>query len=283
MTLQAFLNEAARRIEAEGLECGDPNDHALRLASEVLAKPMSRLLLDGSQTLPDSECEALQTALVRRLEREPLQYIVERAAFWKSNFVVGPGVLIPRPETERLVEKVLELLPDRELRIAELGAGSGNIGITSLLERPKWRWKAFEVSPRAAAFARKNAAALLPASAAYEVCVGDFFENIQAGDGWNAIVSNPPYIASSLLETLSEEVQSEPRRALDGGDSGRVWIERLIDVGRTALANGGRIFLEIGDEQGPSVQTYLKAQGFQQVQIVSDYAGRDRIAIGEKI
>ncbi len=279
MTLGAYILQGKARLQSSSVELGDPLSHMKLLAQAVLRCNSSELLLRWDTEL-DSQTEAeLNAFLVRRLKGEPFQYIEQAADFWKHRFAVGPGVLIPRPETEVLVETLLQQHTEQRARVAELGVGSGVIGICCLLERPEWKWFGWELNPDSMPFIQQNRK-LLPQGAGFHLEQADFFQAAGRFAPYDWIVSNPPYVPASEIDGLSREVRQEPRLALDGGQNGLEIIHRLISLAPSLLIAGGGILLEIGSDQGDTVRAALEAEGFAGVRIVPDLAGRDRVAFG---
>ncbi|MBI1860093.1 MAG: peptide chain release factor N(5)-glutamine methyltransferase [Deltaproteobacteria bacterium] len=224
--------------------------------------------------------EALQSiaSMVERANAgEPTQYITGEQWFWKGAFQVGPGVLIPRPETELLVEKILEKCPRGHRRFAELGAGSGNIGVSCLSERADWEWYAWELSPIAASYAELNARSILGNSTTYQIRKGNFLTAVLNDWEWDAVVSNPPYVASELIPSLSPQVQKEPVLALDGGPDGLKVIEQFVERASRLLKPQGLIAFEIGEEQRWAVQNLLERTRFTQIEFFQDLSGIDRV------
>ena len=196
MTYDAFIRQGTLRLAASNLEYDDATEHLRLLVADLEGLSLSETMQRLPQPIPADRLEILEEALVRRLAGEPLQYITGIAWFWKSKFQVGPGVLIPRPDTEVLVEQALVTLPPGPCRVAELGAGSGAIGISLCLERPLWQWDTWELNPQSLPYLETNRK-LLPAGHAWRLHAGDFFQNAQGP--FDAIVSNPPYLARREL------------------------------------------------------------------------------------
>lgn len=284
--LQALtVNEWMRRIErllrdAE-VECGDYPNHAVSLLCSALDWDLKDRILAENTTLTAAQVTRVEDFLQRRCRKFPLQYLRGWEWFWNSKFAVGPGVLIPRPETECLVEAVLErLAPEPPRKVAELGAGSGNIGLSILGERPQWTWYAFENNPASLPFVRKNLADSGISGERYILTPFDFFERAQDFSPYDALVSNPPYVATSEIKTLSEEVNEEPVAALDGGEMGTECLARLAEWAKGHLRAGGLFLSEIGEDQGPRAAQLLIAQGFINVGVLPDRTGRDRLVFG---
>lgn len=278
MRYREYLVTGKARLESARLECADPLLHMKQILEAALGIDSSELIQRWEETLADVDRAKVEALLARRLTGEPFQYIVGYEDFWNNRFAVGPGVLIPRPETERLVELALERLPKSPIDIAELGAGSGIIGISLLAERP-WRWNAWENNPATLPYLKKNLA-LLPAGARYTLREDDYFEGIGKLPPMDWWISNPPYVPRAEIPRLSREVRHEPAQALDGGLTGLECLARMIELAPSRLKSGGGILLEIGSDQGPMVLELLKKSGFQKASIEKDLAGRDRVAYG---
>jgi release factor glutamine methyltransferase len=253
------------------------NDAALAAAKRLAAAGIDSARLDARLLWAHAGGDeaAFDTAIARRLNREPVAAITGRKEFWSLDFAVGPGVLVPRPDTETLIEEALRLVPDARapLRIADLGTGSGVLLIAALTEFPNATGVGFESSPEAFAWASANAARLAPGRA--EMRLADWN---QAQERFGLVFSNPPYIASGEIESLEPEVsQFEPRAALDGGADG---LEAYRALGRllpAILAPGGHALLEIGAGQAPAME--LLFPGLELVRIASDIAGIPRCVV----
>jgi release factor glutamine methyltransferase len=227
---------------------------------------------------PQGEGEVLQrfeSLVWRREAREPIAYILGHKEFWSLDFEVGPGVLVPRPDTETLIEEALRLVPDRTapLRIADLGTGSGAILIAALKEFPNAHGIGFESSPQAFDVARANAARLIGERA--EIRLADWD---QAEDAFDLVFSNPPYIPSADIESLDPEVsQFEPRAALDGGPDGLAAYRALAGLLPRLLTQGGHALLEIGLGQAQPMGTLF--QGLEILRLAPDLSGTPRCVI----
>jgi release factor glutamine methyltransferase len=259
------------RLDAEVLM-----GHVLRLTRE-------QLLASADFLLSEIHIRRYRELLRRRLEREPIAYITGRQEFWSSEFRVLPDVLIPRPETERLVEISLalarELPKTSSLRVLDIGTGSGAIAISLAKELPSAVIWAIDVSPAALEIARRNATGN-GVSARIRFFHGDLFEAIREFTGrFSLIVSNPPYIRSAKIETLEPEVSRwEPRAALDGGADGLDFYRRIARQARDYLAPNGAVAVEVGVDMGKEVSRLFTAAGcYTGVAIFQDYAGRDRV------
>lgn len=282
MTYQDCILDGKKRFEAAALECADPLLHMKQLVEAALSIDTAELLRRYGSELLAADAERVEKLVLRRLSGEPFQYIVGYEWFWDSKFDVAPGVLIPRPETERLVELALERLPPRQTRVAELGAGTGAIGISLLKERPLWEWYAWEKSPEAWTFAHRNLAILHPPGK-YALVKGDFFAGVREHGPFDWFVANPPYVKRGDIAGLSREVRHEPAAALDGGESGLAIVKPLISLASEILNSGGGVLIEIGSDQGDAVLEHMKRSGLVECRIEKDLAGLDRVAYGRKV
>jgi release factor glutamine methyltransferase len=221
----------------------------------------------------------------RRLKREPAAYIIGSANFMGFDFELTPDVLIPRPETELLVEDVLMEVRDRDLRaprISDVGTGSGCIAISLARLLPEAEITGIDIDEKALAVAQKNSLKMGTNVALIQADLLSGLPQIWEG-GFDMIVSNPPYIASSEISRLEPEISFEPRLALDAGIDGLLLINRLVKQSVNFLKTGGLLVLEIGHDQGARVQDLLSANGFKNISILKDYSGLDRIAKGTLI
>ena len=215
---------------------------------------------------------AVLTALEKRVNGTPLQYILGKWEFYGREFFVGEGVLIPRPDTEILVEETLKILTPN-MQVADLCSGSGCIAITLEKEIKDLKVYALEKSEKAFSFLEKNIA--LNKSAVNPIlCDVLDYNNLNSLD---CIVSNPPYIQSSVVPTLSKEVQNEPKMALDGGEDGLFFYREIISRWKDKLKSGGHILFEIGYDQATAVNEILAQNGFFDIQVVKDYSQNDRV------
>ena len=247
---------------------------------DVLGLGRSQLLLRGGEPVSAADLARFRDVVRRRCLREPLQYILGRCEFWSRDFIVSPAVLVPRPETEFLLEHILAVLGDRPAvrRPLDLCTGSGVIAIVLAMElaRPVL---ATDCSPAALAVARANAGNLGVADRVRLLC-SDLFSALAPEVSFDLIVSNPPYIAESEMATLQPEVgQWEPRLALAGGKDGLDVIRRIVGGCRTRLRPGGWLFMEIGVGQRQGVLDLFLGQHhlFSDVEVVPDWAGRARV------
>jgi release factor glutamine methyltransferase len=262
--------------------------HNARLNAELLlagtlALKRLDLYLQFDRPLTPEELDAFRERLRRRARREPLQYIDGSAAFRDLVLRVDRGVLIPRPETEVLVREVLEWSRGREgLHVVDVGTGSGAIALALATEGEFARVVATEASADALRVAADNVRTVSP-TLAVELRQGDLLAPVR-GEGFDIVVSNPPYVGEDEAESLDPEVRAwEPAQALFAGPDGLDVISRLIPEAADALRPGGLLALEIGWTQGAAVTRLIEAgAGFGPPRVRPDLAGRDRVVLAER-
>lgn len=261
--LQKISGKAAR-WEAELIVA-----HALNTERMDLYARPERLLSPAEQ-------KRLRELLERRCRGEPLQYLVGRTEFYNCCLEITPQVLIPRPETEELVERIIRDYASAPARVLDLGTGSGAIVIALARAWPASSFVATDISEGALEIARRNA---MRNGVAYRIRFvrSDWFSDI---DGkFELIVSNPPYVPTEYLESAQRELRYEPRLALDGGPSGLDALAQIIRESPAHLCPRGALYLEIGSDQGESVRELLEETGaFEQIEILQDLCGYDRFA-----
>ncbi len=277
----AALQRGIARLREAGVEA--PSRDAKLLLAEATGQDQCRLVAFPERSLNADEMTAYEALLDRRVRREPVSRILGRREFWSLRFAVTADTLDPRPETEILVEALLARLPGREaeLRLLDLGCGSGCILLALLSELGKAEGLGVDSSAAAVEVARSNAAALgLGDRAAFRV--GDWAAGLEGG--WQAIVSNPPYIVESEIEDLAPEVSRfDPRQALSGGPDGLDAYRVLLPQAARLLAPEGLLALEFGIDQGDAVRRLAEAAGFIVRDSVQDLAGRDRCLIATPV
>lgn len=254
-----------------------------RLTAERLmahARKMDRALaLAHLADQPDSEEAVLfRRGVSQLLAHRPLQYILGEASFADFTLQVAEGVLIPRFDTEILVDRVLDLAPTGPFRLLDLCTGSGAIAIALARQCPAGEVFASDISPTALALARENARRL---AATISFAQGDLFAP-WAGQTFDMITANPPYISSEEMASLPADVQQEPHLALWGGEDGLDFYRRLAQEGLAYLKPGGYLVCEIGAGQGQAVVDLFQAAGFREVLVSPDWQGLDRVVQGRK-
>lgn len=245
------------------------------LLSHILGWRREQLYLERETVLSDEQWERYQTLLTRRAAREPLQYILKNQEFMGLNFYVDERVLIPRADSEILIEKLLELRNSSAkagTRIADLCTGSGALAVAIAHFWPEALVVGTDLSSAVLEVARYNAQ---QNNVQVEWRKGDFFEPIR-GERWDWIVTNPPYIPEKEYRSLAPEIFKEPEMALVGAENGLIFYRRLAEEAASLLNPEGRILMEIGWDQGQTVQNLFQNQGFQ-TRVFQDYGGRDRV------
>jgi release factor glutamine methyltransferase len=252
------------------------------LLAHVLRVDRVRLYIDLDRPLAKEELATFRALIERRTAGEPTQYLTGVKEFYNRAFRVDARVLVPRPETELLVEATLRVLPtDKPARVLDVCTGSGCIAVTLAAERASASVWATDASHDACEVARLNAEAL-GAGGRVTVLEGDLFAPVPAGARFDVVVSNPPYVKSGEIDGLSPEVRKEPRLALDGGADGLAVLRRLAQEAREWLKPGGLLALEMGETQGAEVRALLVGGGWTDVRIEKDLARMDRFAFGAR-
>ena len=284
MILREALQDAARRFEVAG--CDTPMLDAEVLLGFVLGLSRAGLVARRTGSLDPADAATFAALCQRRVAREPVAHLVGEREFYGRPFQVNSQVLTPRPETELLIETALVVIDAGARQVADVGTGSGAIGLTLVLERaelPDLQITGFDLSREALAVAAANAANLLGPATRLSLVQGDLLEACPAG-GLDLVVSNPPYIRESSLADSMPELAFEPKMALVGGDcDGLGVIRRLVKTAWTQLSPGGSIVFEIGSDQGALAAAVTSEVGFEHVAVLRDLAGLDRVIRAEKI
>ncbi|WP_456473548.1 peptide chain release factor N(5)-glutamine methyltransferase [Desulfolithobacter sp.] len=285
MRLSTLYQDAIRELRQDP-DIENPELDARLLVQHVTGLGRTELFLQGDRPVSREESDRLQQLLHRRLRREPLQYLLGSCEFWSRTFLVSPAVLIPRPETEFLLEHALSTLRKAPLAgpVVDLCTGSGVIAVILALELGL-PVIGVDISLDALVMARKNVL-LHDLSDRISLVGGDLLSWCRPGTGLGCIVSNPPYVKDDDIQTLQPEVRDwEPLLALSGGERGLDIIERIILEGADRLAPDGWLFLEIGADQGGSVLDLLDTAApnrFVEVRVVKDWADRPRVLQARK-
>lgn len=268
------LGEAVRRAAAM-LPGDTARIDAEMLLLEALGKPRSWLYAHADDALEPEPAARFAMLLERRRGGEPVAHILGRRGFWSFDLIVTGDTLVPRPETELLVEQALQRLPKAgDTRVLDLGTGSGAIALAIASERPRARVTAIDASSGALGVAQKNAARLALANLRF--LQGDWFSPV-AGERFEVVVSNPPYIADDDPHLLQGDLRFEPRSALASGRDGLDDIRRIAADAPSHLEPGGWLLVEHGWEQGGAVRAIFSAAGFVDVDTVRDLEARDRV------
>ena len=220
--------------------------------------------------------DALESAVKKRESRYPLQYLLGEWQFYRQTYEVGPDCLIPRPDTEILVEEAIKLLP-RGAYFADLCTGSGCIAVSVLAERQDTRALAVDKFPNTLDMAKRNARRQGVEDRMEALCADVLSPVMVSGLPLDAILSNPPYIPTADLEGLSREVKAEPRVALDGGEDGLLFYRKILQMQADCLKPEGFILFEVGYDQAEAVVALGKKAGFYSSRIIKDYGGNQRV------
>ncbi|MCL2067117.1 MAG: peptide chain release factor N(5)-glutamine methyltransferase [Treponema sp.] len=298
MLIRQALSEGCAALAAAGK--GSPGLDASLLLAEVLGTSRTALAAAGEDELPQKALDSFRLLIGRRLGGECVAYILGRKEFRGLEFSVNKSVLVPRPETETLVEAALEVwgigngewgVKNRSgktagnFRVLDLCTGSGAVAVSLKSEWPDLTVWASDISAKALKVARANAARLLPPES---ICffLGDLFEALPNPQSpfpipqFNLIVSNPPYIPGAQIETLSPEVKNEPRIALDGGEDGLAIIKGIIAAAPDYLIRGGALLLEADPGQMKNIAGLLEKNGFMNIKEYRDLSGSERVIGG---
>jgi release factor glutamine methyltransferase len=268
------LDEATQALVDAGID--SPRSEARLLLAHALGISRDQTLM---AVVTQEQANAFERLVARRVAREPFAYIAGKKEFWSLEFEVGPGVLVPRPDTETLIEEALRVVPDRTrpLKIADLGVGSGAILVAALKEFPHATGIGFESSPDAFRYAAANAARLAAHRAEIRLAGWD-----QAKGPFDLVFSNPPYIAALQIESLEPDVSRfEPHAALDGGADGLSAYRQLAELLPDILVPGGHALLEIGAGQAQSVEALFPK--LEILRIAPDLSGVPRCVVLRKV
>jgi len=276
-TTLAVLDWTTQRFTEAGI--AGARLEAQLLLAHVLGCSRVQLYTGFDKPLAEQELAGYRELIKRRLGGEPVAYLLGEHEFWALPFYVDASVLVPRPDTETVIEVARGLRdPAAPCRVLDLCTGSGAIAISLAKELPAAQVVATEVSPEAAAIARRNAERNAVAERV-EIRAGDLFAPV-AGERFDLIVANPPYIATAVIATLAPEVRREPALALDGGPDGLAFYDRICAAAAAHLLPGGAIVLEHGFDQADAVRARLEAAGFSRVTLTRDLGKNPRVTSG---
>ena len=282
--MKTFLDWSTDRLGRSGIRL--PRLEAEVLLAGTLSLSREEIYRAPERVLSEAERSILQTCVERRLHREPMAYILGHREFWSLDFKVTPSVLVPRPETETLIESLLAMYAvtsvNGPVRILDIGTGSGIVAVVAAREIPESQVTATDFSSEALAVARENASAH---------GVFDQISFVQADlfigapePPYDFIVSNPPYIETGCMHDLMPDIRDfEPRTALDGGIDGLDFYRRIVPDALNHLKTGGGLILEIGETQAEAVSNLLHSEeGYESIKVTRDIGGYDRVVSARK-
>ena len=278
MIIREALAATCADLKSAGIET--PSLDASLLLAHVLNTSRTALTASGQETLSEKAFAALRALIQRRLNGECTAYILGKKEFRGLEFLVNPSVLVPRPDTETLVEAAITVIKEYDkARVLDLCTGSGAVAISLKNEMPELEVWAADISAEALETAKQNARRLL-SDGSIQFYSGDLYDALPRSQ-FNLIISNPPYIPTDEIKTLSAEVRNEPRLALDGGKSGLEIIERIINGASEKLIKGGALLMEADPLQMKKISVLLEKKGFNEIIIYNDLSGLQRVIGGK--
>ncbi|APE29874.1 protein-(glutamine-N5) methyltransferase, release factor-specific [Halomonas aestuarii] len=282
MTLDRLLAQAAARLSAAGSPSARLDAEVL--LCHVLGVDRTWLYTWGDREAPVFEWARFEALVAARAQGQPIAYLTGEREFWGLRLATSPHTLIPRPDTERLVEAALERATPPRGRLLDLGTGTGAIALAFASERPGWSVLGVDLRPEAVSLARQNAERLAIPNVTFRE--SDWFAALvddSAGERFDLIVSNPPYIAADDPHLARGDVRFEPRSALVAADGGLADLRHLVREAWRYLAPGGFLLLEHGFEQAEAVRDVLTAAGFVEVASLRDLGGHPRVSVGRRV
>ena len=281
VTIQNALAEATAALA--GSELKQARLEAGSLLGHVLNRDRTFMLAHAEHVLDSDLLVRFQSLVVRRAAGEPLQYLTGQQEFFKLDFEVTPEVLIPRPESEALVEAALELLPkDQPSRIADIGTGSGCLAISILHDLPNARGIATDISAAALKVARRNAV-LHSVAERLDLVESDLLSGVEPSEQFDLVVSNPPYIPDGDFDSLQPEVKREPRSALAGGSDGLDIVRRLLREAPARMRTRGHLVFEFGFGQAELLLNLIDGKAWDLIEVRNDLQGIPRIMLLRRI
>jgi release factor glutamine methyltransferase len=282
ITVLESINRSSEFLKNKGIE--SPRINAELLLAHILNCKRLNLYLAFDRPLSEEELEKYRSLLKRRIKFEPLQYIIGNVEFYGLEFIVNSSVLIPRQETEILIETVIEQYKTSQtLKILDVGTGSGNIAISLAKNLSNSYITAIDISEEALKTANENAI-LNSVADKIEFIRNDFLNDEFNKSDYDIVVSNPPYVSIEEFQNLQPELKSyEPKMALTDYDSGLRFYELISERSKYLLNQGGRLFFEVGRGQFAKVSEILTCNGLQNIRVIKDYLNIERVISGEKI
>ncbi len=279
-TVSRVLSWATEDFRTRGFDT--PRLEAELLLAHSLGCDRIRLVIDATRPLTNEELAQVRQLIQRRRRNEPIAYILQTREFWGRQFTVSPAVLIPRPDTEILVETAIELTREQHLfgQALDLCTGSGCVAVSFALERPTWRTWATDISAAALEVARLNAARLGALELIFRE--GDLFGAVDPEARFSLVTANPPYVTTGDLPGLQPDVRDyEPKLALVSGADGLDALRRLVATAPAHLEPGGHLAVEVGAGQAPAVKELFTRHGFIDVQSKRDLGKHERVVFGQ--
>ena len=280
MNIENILNEGINILQKNKIP--NPQLDSEILLSNSIKRDKKYIILNPKELLNSEQVETFKNLIERRRKKEPVAYLINKKEFWKDEFFVNKNVLIPRPDTELIIEQILKIYSkDSQLQVLDIGTGSGCILLSILKERPNFYGTGIDISKKSINVSKLNAKQLNLTSRV------KFFhssvDNFKIGK-YDLIVSNPPYIELFNLKYLEKDVISfEPKLALSGGFDGFSKIRKVINKAKNLIKKNGKFILEIGFNQKNKVKKILKEEGFYVNKAIRDYGNNDRCIISTKI
>ncbi|EGA71063.1 N5-glutamine S-adenosyl-L-methionine-dependent methyltransferase [Vibrio sinaloensis DSM 21326] len=276
-SVDSTLKKAVKQLQESGSD--SPSLDAAVLLCHSLGKPRSFLLTWPDKELTTEQIERFEQLLSRRIKGEPVAYIIGEREFWSLPLSVAPSTLIPRPDTERLVEVALDKANLNQGDILDLGTGTGAIALALASELPERKVWGIDLKIDAQQLASSNADKLGITNCEFRA--GSWFDPVDAGTQFALIVSNPPYIEENDPHLTQGDVRFEPLSALVAEDNGLADIKHISEHARRYLLAGGWLMFEHGYDQGKAVRDILTSLGYYQVETYKDYGNNDRVTIGQ--
>ena len=263
----------------------NPMLEATLLLSKLMKVDKVYIYTHGKDEVPEEIVEEYIKAIEKRSKGYPIQYIIKEKEFMSLDFYIEEGVLIPRPDTEVIVEYILAYIdknhPNENIKVLDIGIGSGAIGLSVAYYRKNTYVYGVDISPAALKVAGINRDRFKLTNV--KLLESNLFERIDKEEKFHIIASNPPYIPTDSIDSLQEEVKDyEPRIALDGGKEGMEFYKRIVPESKEYLQERGLLIFEIGFDQGRAVEDLMIAEGFKDVKILKDLQGLDRAVLGIK-
>ena len=280
MNIKNILDQGANILKANKIP--NPYLDSQILLSKSVNKDNKYIILNSNEVLNSKQLNSFNNFIERRKKGEPIAYLINKKEFWKDEFYVNKYVLIPRPDTELIVEEVLKLYSEKlELQVLDIGTGSGSILLSIIKERPNFYGTGIDISKKSINVSKINAKQLNLTNRVK--FINSSVDNFNLGK-YDIVVSNPPYIDLLSLKYLEKDVVNfEPKLALSGGFDGFSKIRKVISKASTLIKKNGKFILEIGCSQKNKVKEILKEKGFYVNKCIKDYGNNDRCVISTKI